>query len=262
MVPDEPFTAADFIASGSVLLVAAHPDDEVIGAGGQLSRLRDFIEILHVTNGSPGNNLDYAEARRRELLEAVALAGISAAQCSQVGVIDQQTSFNLAGIARRIATFLDRFRPHIVLTHPYEGGHPDHDSCAFAVHAAVRRSAAIRRIWEFTSYHIGPNGGIETGVFLKTDEAPETAIKLSAEQQTLKKEMFDCFGTQRHVLADFRLEEERFRPAPQYDFTQPPHPGKLYYEHFEWGVTGSRWRELAAEALHDLGLNLHATHRC
>jgi hypothetical protein len=36
------------------------------------------------------------------------------------------------------------------------------------------------------------------------------------------------------------------RPAPLYDFTKPPHAGKLWYESLGWSMTGRRWRELAA----------------
>jgi hypothetical protein len=73
--------------------------------------------------------------------------------------------------------------------------------------------------------------------------------------------MFDCFVTQQHMLAQFKLDAERFRRAPEYNFSQPPHPGKLHYENFNWGITGQRWRELAAAALNSLGLSInHATH--
>jgi len=37
---------------------------------------------------------------------------------------------------------------------------------------------------------------------------------------------------------------ERYRWAPQYDFTAPPHEGRLYYENYPWGVKGARFREL------------------
>jgi hypothetical protein len=49
-------------------------------------------------------------------------------------------------------------------------------------------------------------------------------------------------------------EVERFRPAPAYDFTAPPHEGKLFYECFDWGMNGARFRELAAGAMEELGL--------
>jgi hypothetical protein len=46
------------------------------------------------------------------------------------------------------------------------------------------------------------------------------------------------------VLQAFTVEVERFRAAPDYDFTQAPHSGALFYENFNWGMTGARWREL------------------
>lgn len=46
----------------------------------------------------------------------------------------------------------------------------------------------------------------------------------------------------------FPIDVERFREAPEYDFTQPPHEGRLHYEYFDWGMTGDRWRSLASEA--------------
>ena len=45
---------------------------------------------------------------------------------------------------------------------------------------------------------------------------------------------------------------ERFRLAPRYDFTQPPHAGDLHYEQFGWELTPQRWRSLAAAALKEL----------
>ncbi len=39
-----------------------------------------------------------------------------------------------------------------------------------------------------------------------------------------------------------------------YDFTQLPNEGRLLYETQNWGMSGARWRELAATALAELGL--------
>jgi hypothetical protein len=64
--------------------------------------------------------------------------------------------------------------------------------------------------------------------------------------------LFDCYRTQQRVLKLFAIDVERFRSAPRYDFLQPPHPGRLHYEELNWGITGDRWRQVAAGALTDL----------
>ena len=52
------------------------------------------------------------------------------------------------------------------------------------------------------------------------------------------------------------FDAERFRPAPNYDFTRPPHAGQLFYEKFNWGMTGEQWRALAGRALQRLDKGL------
>jgi hypothetical protein len=66
--------------------------------------------------------------------------------------------------------------------------------------------------------------------------------------------MTDCFSTQRQVLTSFPIGTERFRLAPHYDFTAPPHDGRLFYENFPWGMTGERFRRLVGDALLACGL--------
>ena len=250
----------------SVLLVAAHPDDETIGAGGMLGRMRRPT-ILHVTDGSPRNpgdaraagystREDYAAARHRELLNALSIVNIEPGQLRSLDVPDQEASYRLAPIAERIAVILEELRPGVVLTHPYEGGHPDHDAAAFAVHAACAIVAVPPVICEFTSYHAGPGSqpAMEMGRFLPGQDLGEV-IPLSEAERQRKDTMMRCFGSQYHMLQHFPLLEEHFREAPGYDFTQAPHSGRLYYEHFEWGIDGAKWRHYAEGALRSLGLS-------
>jgi N-acetylglucosamine malate deacetylase 2 len=115
--------------------------------------------LLHVTNGAPRNLLDaraagfvgwqdYAAARRQELLAALRLAGIEATRTVQLGMPDQEASFRLVELAAALAAKFSALRPEVVMTHAYEGGHPDHDATAFAVHTAcalVSGAAVSRR---------------------------------------------------------------------------------------------------------------------
>jgi hypothetical protein len=64
-----------------------------------------------------------------------------------------------------------------------------------------------------------------------------------------KRQMIAVFRTQRHMLEQFPVTDERFRDAPCYDFTRPPHPGMLLYERWGWGISGADWRLRAGQAL-------------
>ena len=99
----------------------------------------------------------------------------------------------------------------------------------------------------------------ELGEFLPAVPAqPECraeTIVLSAEARHRKRRMFTCFETQQHMLASFPIAIERFRLAPHYDFTRPPHPGRLFYEDQDWGLEGIEWRRLAGATLEELFSN-------
>jgi N-acetylglucosamine malate deacetylase 2 len=235
------------LRAASVLLIAAHPDDEVIGAGSRLGSIPN-LTIAHVTDGAPRNMYDaarhgfsspaeYARARRAEFGRALHVLGADSARTVELGFPDQGVAWALPQVIESIRALVADVDPELVLTHPYEGGHPDHDGCAFAVRAAT---GSGREIGEFACYHSGPTG-IRTGEFLDDDAC---LVELSPAEADTKRRAFACFETQRETLSLFQCRTERFRIAPRYDFTRPPHAGKLYYENFDWGVTGTRFCEL------------------
>jgi N-acetylglucosamine malate deacetylase 2 len=245
----------EILRARSVLMVVAHPDDEVIGGGSLFQELGNRLTIVHVTNGSPQNPTDarnagfntseeYSRARFEESFAAAELSGIPRQQFRQLGFGDQQAAHDLHGVTLCLIRLFKELQPEVVLTHPYEGGHPDHDAAAFAVRTATELSGQGIRIGEFCSYHAGVAAGVcETQVFLGD---PGITRDLTPRQKQLKRAMFDCFVTQQHVLRMFSPEVERFRTAPDYDFTRPPHAGRLHYENFDWGMQGARFCEAAA----------------
>ncbi|MBI4787169.1 MAG: PIG-L family deacetylase [Chloroflexi bacterium] len=256
------------------VVVAAHPDDETISAGGRLLCLENPT-IIHVTDGAPRNMLDaaehglatrddYARARRAELTAALAIAGIGMERRRAIELVDQEASFHLAELAITLAEILREIRPDVVLTHPYEGGHPDHDATAFAVHAArgllARAGDPVPALLEFASYH-DKDGTMSVFDFLPCDDCEVQTIVLSGKERELKRRMIACFVTQQKTLAQFPIELERFRPAPPYDFTQPPHAGALFYERHDFGMPSAHWRALAREALETLGLSANNNRR-
>ncbi len=246
-------------------IVAAHPDDETIGLGGCM-RLLSLVAIVHITDGAPrdmrdaaGNGFatreDYAEARRREFLECLRTGRVQAAETVSLGYPDQEAALHMKELAQELAALIGRLQVDIVLTHPYEGGHPDHDAAAFAVRAAcdLLPRRARPHLVEFTSYH-NRDGRMETGVFLPHGSAREVVVKLGPEARERKERMLACYRTQQGVLRNFTAAEERFRPAPPYDFTLPPHAGPLLYEQFATAITPDQWLHAAGRTRRDLGL--------
>lgn len=241
-----------------VLLVAAHPDDETVGIGAQLHRCDDLF-LLHLTDGAPRNLADarrhgfqdapsYAAARARELHAALAAGSVSAARFSW-GLPDQGLASVLPELCRRLAAFIQWLRPDALITHAYEGGHPDHDSAALGCQVALSALPLGRRPrrLEFAGYHAA-TGAPRWGRFV-TEDASELTIPLTGAEQRRKAAMLACFTTQAAVLADAPRTQERLRRAPEHDFRHPPHPGPLWYERMGWGVSGVEWRTYAAEAL-------------
>lgn len=239
----------------------------MLGVGVQLRRI-PHLRLLHLTDGAPrdlrdaqrlgfATRADYAAARARELGAALRVLGLAGVPQRLLGEVDQEAAFALARLARAMVTEFDG--TDAVLTHPYEGGHPDHDACAFIAQAACELLEAAgrpapRRL-EFPSYH--ERGGVPAyGVFWSDAACPERRLPLLPEELAIKRAALAEYRTQAQVLARFPIHLERLRSAPRYDFGRPPPPGSVLYERFGFALDGAAWRELARAAARELHLAL------
>lgn len=241
-----------------VLVLAAHPDDETIGASLLLSRFPES-SVAFLTDGAPrdtslwsagvnGSRDEYAQTRRQEAASALSFAGISGASIFWLGAVDQEAVFEIGELVRRVRKLLSERDAEIVVTHPYEGGHPDHDSAALVAKLATSALEPAPTLLEMTSYH-ARNGQCVSGEFLNSKSSPEFELELSGADRLRKRSMMKAYRSQGLVLENFPVDRERLRLAHEYDFAQAPHEGKLWYECMGWRMSGARWRELAAEAI-------------
>ena len=251
-----------------LLLIVAHPDDEVLGAGSRLPYL-PRAHIVYVTDGAPrdmvdarrlgfASSEDYAQARVREADAALALLGVYPDRVFRFRLRDQEVAYEMTALSEACAELIEEMQPAAILTHAYEGGHPDHDAVALSVHLACRQrreqGAGPPDLIEFAGYHDADGSRrIVTQEFLPAP-VPNVSLRLKPDELVRKCGALACFRTQQDMLRMFRADREAFRAAPRYRFLRPPHAWPPFYERFVRGLDGAGWRRLARRTLKSHGI--------
>jgi N-acetylglucosamine malate deacetylase 2 len=233
--------AIEQLTQGRTLILVAHPDDEAITCGALLQRMTHPF-VVFATDGSPqdkyfwerfGSRERYAEVRRQEAAAAMAAVGVSDFEFAQLAE-DQQLFHHLPHAAERLRSIVTSFRPHAILTSAYEGGHPDHDSCAFL--------AAAAGVWIGGPVFEAPLYNRFEGVGHKQEfiiGGSGERLAITEAERMRKAQMFACYESQGDLLGFFDVDRELFRKQHAYDFGRPPHAGKLNYEIWQWPMTGA-----------------------
>lgn len=150
------------------VVVAPHPDDEVLMVGGllaQLAQLARRVVVVAVTDGEashPGSRRwpPAVLARRRADETDAALRALGLrASVLRLGLADGGVAGQAGRLARRLQALL---RPDdVVFTTWIYDGHPDHEACA----RATRAAAAVRgaRLYEVPvwGWHWAPVGAVQ-----------------------------------------------------------------------------------------------------
>ena len=128
-----------------VVIVAPHPDDEVLGVGGLLqvvSGIGAAIAVIAVTDGEASHpearaqGHDLAATRALEAQVALERLGCDAARIKRLGLPDGAVSERVPDLTDALTHVL---RPDDLCVAPWRSdGHPDHDATGCAVVAAAR----------------------------------------------------------------------------------------------------------------------------
>ena len=138
-------------AASRVFVVAPHPDDEILAAGGLMAQLAAVgwpLRVVAVTDGGashPGSRLwppaRLLEQRPRESRAALRWLGVGQ-ECLRLGLPDGAVHRHRDALVRRLLTLLAP--GDLAITTWRLDGHPDHEATGAAVaEAAARRGARL-----------------------------------------------------------------------------------------------------------------------
>jgi LmbE family N-acetylglucosaminyl deacetylase len=125
-----------------VLVIAPHPDDEILGCGGtlyQLARQGAFIKVVIATNGAlGGTKYDGNLVKQREQESILAAQTIGVPEPTFWGLPDRSLRFNET-LIDRITECLLAHQADAVFSPALTENHPDHQAVALATQEACRR---------------------------------------------------------------------------------------------------------------------------
>lgn len=215
----------------STLVIIAHPDDESIGCGILLQRIAT-ASVFACTDGAPSiarlwhgkgyhTREEYARKRASEFHAALEISAVRH-KYVMTDIPDQMLHRYLQQASTHIEQHVDRTSPDAILTHAYEGGHPDHDACAFLAHWIGGKFSIP--VWEMPFYH--RRDAKSPLIYQRFLPAPQDEILLSPSPAEIHKKecMLRQHKTQADVISQFDKTRELFRPQPSYDFTVSPNP--------------------------------------
>jgi LmbE family N-acetylglucosaminyl deacetylase len=167
--------------TSNILVIAAHPDDEVLGCGGTISR--------HVINGGKcyvfvmaegitsrddirdaDNRKDEIEELRIQAEHASRILGITSVELSSFPD-NRMDSIDFLDVVKKVERAIGKYKPDIIYTHHFGDVNIDHRITAKAVETATRpvKGNSVKEIysfetpssteWTFANYndHFHPN---------------------------------------------------------------------------------------------------------
>jgi LmbE family N-acetylglucosaminyl deacetylase len=225
--------------AGRVLILAPHPDDEIVACGITASRAIASgarVFVLHLTTGVPPEAAQWRWRRPRypelvwrrqeEALRASRLLGAEIVGFRETAA--RRLRFDLDAACADIAAAIARCRAEAVWVPAFEGAHQDH-STANALAGSI---AGAVPVWEFAAYNFA-GGRVRSNGFAD-DRGGEIAICATTVEAAAKRTVLACYASERRNLRHIVAGREACRPLPVHDYARPPHPGILFRERFHW----------------------------
>lgn len=200
------------------VIVAPHPDDEVLGCGGLIAyqRHRDrAVLVLAVTDGEgaeisgvgPGR---LADTRRREQSGALRRLGVAPSNTVRLGLPDTAVADHERRLTEHLVSVI---QPDDLVVAPWEHDvHPDHEACGRAARRAVESAPALlvaSLVWAPVRRPPEPD---LSGPLLRVDLDPDASTARALAMEEHRSQLDDDHGVA--IVADELLE--RFAEPAEY----------------------------------------------
>lgn len=222
-----------------ILLLAPHPDDEVVGAGAAIGRARAqgaAVTVAFLTTGVPDRSLFWPWQRAGHAARVAHRQGEAQAAARSLGfsialmqeIPTRHLKAHLAATRAALLEVIVRDRVDTIWVPAYEGAHQDHDAANFLAWTLHGRAT----VWEFAEYT--NQGGRARSQDFPCASGAEIVLSLTAEEIAAKRAALAAYPSERGNLRHIEAGREAFRPLAGYDYARPPHPGVLFYQRFQW----------------------------
>jgi LmbE family N-acetylglucosaminyl deacetylase/SAM-dependent methyltransferase len=212
------------LADASVLVVAAHPDDETLGAGGLMSDAAArgaTVRVLVATDGeashphSPTHSpVQLAAMRRAEVAEAVSVVA-HGAKVEFLGLPDGALAAHTSAL---VAAVRERLDGCTLVASPWAGDrHPDHEACAVAVREAAAGRVDVRH-WQYPIWAWHWAGPRSSGVDLPWSQLHR--LELTETAARAKRLALQCHVSQHSPLSAAGGDEAILPPPLLAHFTR------------------------------------------
>ena len=221
--------------AGRVLVVAPHPDDESLAAGGLIQRALASggrVRVLFATDGDanvwpqrlverrwqidPAVQVRWGARRRIEALRALTHLGVERSEAIFLGAPDLGLTDSVgpagAPLIARLAQELQAWKPSLLVAPSARDLHPDHSALAVLLQLALRRMDPPQRPRHQLAYVV--HGGAAELPALGLQVLALSRAELRSKRRAILEHRSQLLLSRRRLLAHARESELFLGPGP------------------------------------------------
>jgi len=261
-LPDFLTAPGDQTGRKCVMFIFGHYDDDsaISGTINMFVRAGWEVHSVWVTHAGMGNELwGTTTERKDEMMRAVDFEGVPRANRHVLPPLDREAVKHMPLIMDEVTALVIKYKPSLIITCAYEGGHWDHDASCVAGYVAARRSGLEITRYEIPTYNAA---GWRIQPYLMNHFikawGPWEYVNPDCEGWKVRRQVRYGYKSQwflmvpegaifayRHMMG----RGEPIRKTPDYNFLAPPHPGTEMVSRSVGALKGHRfseWRDAVA----------------